>query len=394
MNAAQDEPDGFGSILESRVVGLDFPIPSAGRVSQKQQEQLLVFATLEELIRAELVLREPAEEGVQLVFPTAYRRDLPLSDAPGGDGVLFRFEGPTASIYATLVVRLARSSQFTRVDSWQSAARFDAHPGECTVCLRSDGEGKAELLIGYEDVPDLLRQQFERFVHAHLARRAVPGTIVRERQYSCPEDGTAFTARQVAQVLDRGRNSIICPVCEQRFPLRDDYEPPDSGDLATARMNTSADEGRDIAAASSVVRGKEEVHEFDVFLCHDWQDKSAVRDLALRLRDRGLRPWLDEQELRPGLPWQRALEEQVQRIPAAIVVVGSRIGPWQDQEMAAFLRQFTRRGCPVIPVLLPGAQRPDLPVFLDGMTWVDLAVTYPDPLDQLEWGITGRHPGW
>ena len=43
VNAAQDEPDGFGSILESRVVGLDFPVPSAGRVSEKQQEQLLVF---------------------------------------------------------------------------------------------------------------------------------------------------------------------------------------------------------------------------------------------------------------------------------------------------------------------------------------------------------------
>jgi hypothetical protein len=30
-----------------------------------------------------------------------------------------------------------------------------------------------------------------------------------------------------------------------------------------------------------------------------------------------------------------------------------------------------------------------LPTFLDGMTWVDLAASDPDPL---EWGITGRHP--
>jgi hypothetical protein len=46
----------------------------------------------------------------------------------------------------------------------------------------------------------------------------------------------------------------------------------------------------------------------------------------------------------------------------------------------------------VIPVRLPGAECPTLPVFLDGMTWVDLSATDPDPLDQLEWGITGRHP--
>jgi hypothetical protein len=86
------------------------------------------------------------------------------------------------------------------------------------------------------------------------------------------------------------------------------------------------------------------------------------------------------------------LEEQIQSIPAAAVIVGSRVGPWQDQELAAFLRQFVRRRCPVIPVLLPDAERPDLPTLLDGMTWVDLAVSDPDPLDQLEWGITGRHP--
>ena len=59
----------------------------------------------------------------------------------------------------------------------------------------------------------------------------------------------------------------------------------------------------------------------------------------------------------------------------------------------AFYRQFVRRQCPAIPVLLPGAERPELPVFLDEMTWVDLGDTEPDPLDQLEWGITGKHPG-
>jgi hypothetical protein len=74
------------------------------------------------------------------------------------------------------------------------------------------------------------------------------------------------------------------------------------------------------------------------------------------------------------------------------VIVGSRIGPWQDQELAGFLRQFVRRRCPVIPVLLPGAQRLMLPAFLEGMTWVDLTAADPDPLEQLEWGITGRHP--
>jgi GTPase SAR1 family protein len=393
VNAARDEPDGLGCILESKVIELDFAIPSATRVLVERQERLLVIATLEELIQNELVLREHTEDGVQLVFPSAYRRDLPASEAPKRNGAVFRFEGPIDNVYATLVVRLTRSDRFTRVETWQSAARFAADRGECTVYLKTDGEGKAELWIGYDDeVPPLLRMQFERFIHAHLDRRAIAGTVIRERQYSCPNDSTAFTPEQVEQVRNRGRESILCPVCEKRVSLRDDYEPATGADHSTAAMDASADVGRKKAAASTVLRGKEEVAEFDVFLCHNWDDKPAVREIAWQLRERGLRPWLDERELRPGLPWQRVLEEQIQSIPAAAVIVGSRVGPWQDQELAAFLRQFVRRRCPVIPVLLPDAERPDLPTLLDGMTWVDLAVSDPDPLDQLEWGITGRHP--
>jgi WD40 repeat protein len=392
VNAARDEPDGLGCILESKVIGLDFAIPSTARVPVERQERLLVLATLEELIQNELVLREHTEDGVQLVFPAAYRRDLPASEAPRGDGAVFRFEGPVDNVYATLIVRLTRSNRFTRVATWQSAARFAADTGECTVFLKTEGEGKAELWIGYDQVPSVLRTQFERFIHAHLERWAIPGTVVRERQYSCPDDGTAFTPEQVMQVRSRGRVRILCPVCERYVSLRDDYEPATGADHSTAAMDKSADVGRKKAAASTVLRGKEEVAEFDVFLCHNSEDKPAVRDLAQQLMERGLRPWLDERELRPGLPWQLVLEQQIQGIPAAAVIVGSQVGPWQDQELQAFLRQFARRRCPVIPVLLPGAQLLELPPFLDGMTWVDLARTDPDPLDQLEWGITGRHP--
>ncbi len=146
VNAAREEPDGLGSILETQVIGLDFTVPAAERVPGHRQEQLLVFATLEELIQHELVLRESLDDSVQLVFPSAFRRDLPASQAPKGDGVVFSFEGPIANIYATLIVRLTRSNRFTRKNTWQSAALFAADVGECTVYLKSDGEGQAELL--------------------------------------------------------------------------------------------------------------------------------------------------------------------------------------------------------------------------------------------------------
>ena len=94
VNAARDEPDGLGSILETKVVNVDFPLPATERVSDRLQERLLVLATLEELLLRELVLREPTEDGVQLVFPSAYRRDLPTSEMPNGERGRLPVRGP------------------------------------------------------------------------------------------------------------------------------------------------------------------------------------------------------------------------------------------------------------------------------------------------------------
>lgn len=137
-----------------------------------------------------------------------------------------------------------------------------------------------------------------------------------------------------------------------------------------------------------------ETDAFDVFLCHNSADKPVVKHIGQQLIAQGIRPWLDEWEMRPGLPWQEALEQQIGKIKSAAVFVGQNgMGPWQNLEQQAFLRDFVLRKTPVIPVLLPNApQKPELPVFLAGMMWVDFRKNDPDPLKQLIWGITGKRP--
>jgi hypothetical protein len=94
------------------------------------------------------------------------------------------------------------------------------------------------------------------------------------------------------------------------------------------------------------------------------------------------------------LPWQEALEEQLASIAAAAVFVGaSGFGPWQNRELRAFLDEFVRRQCPVIPVLLPSVTSPpQLPLFLRQMTWVDYRRDQKTALDLLVWGVTGERP--
>jgi formylglycine-generating enzyme required for sulfatase activity len=62
-------------------------------------------------------------------------------------------------------------------------------------------------------------------------------------------------------------------------------------------------------------------------------------------------------------------------------------------EIEAYLRRFVRNQCPVIPVLLSNApEQPELPLFLEGMTWVDFRRVSPKPMERLIWGITGIKP--
>lgn len=162
---------------------------------------------------------------------------------------------------------------------------------------------------------------------------------------------------------------------------------------------------------------------FDVFLCHNTRSKPTVKNIGKRLKRLGLRPWLDEWELRPGVSWQHALEDQIATIRSAAVFISEDgMGPWQDRELEAFLREFVERNCPVIPVILPPIKETalplppsstpgsliaafgrfgglnadkvlELPVFLRGNVWVDFRKNTPKPLDQLVWGITGSKAG-
>jgi len=131
---------------------------------------------------------------------------------------------------------------------------------------------------------------------------------------------------------------------------------------------------------------------FDVFMCHNSQEKDDVREINGLLRTHGVKTWFDEEQIPPGRLWQQLLEEQIEKIKAAAVFVGQTgTGPWQEVELRAFLTEFTRRRCPIIPIILPKCTAvPMLPLFLRQFTWVDFRKAEPDPFKKLLWGITGK----
>lgn len=116
---------------------------------------------------------------------------------------------------------------------------------------------------------------------------------------------------------------------------------------------------------------------FDIFLSYHSVDRTAVKIVADTLSNRGINPFFDKWNLRPGQPWLTEIEEALHTSKAFATFIGREgIGPVQVAEMrAAMNRKFREQGYPAIPVLLPGANpanRYHLPAFLAQQTWVDL----------------------
>jgi CheY-like chemotaxis protein len=146
---------------------------------------------------------------------------------------------------------------------------------------------------------------------------------------------------------------------------------------------------------SSSMMPTDSTRAYDVFLSYNSKDVTAAVALAERLRDAGIRVWIDAWALVPGRSWQEALESMIEQTRTAAVLVGpSGLGPWEIPEMRACLSECVSRSMPVIPVLLPGTQDcPVLPLFLRQFTWVDMrgGIT-PRCIERMVWGITGMRP--
>jgi GTPase SAR1 family protein len=396
IDAARGQPDGLGYISEDDALAGRFPIPEHARLPGQAEERLLLIATVEELLRHDLVLREPTDDGVDLVFPSQFTHDRPDAPDPATSDVVFWFDGAVKTIYATLAVRLSHVAAYRRAEMWRNASTYQARVGgTCGLRVREVDEGRGELTLFFDEAAsEETRFLFEDYVHAHLLTRALPGSALRERVFTCASCGYRLPADLVRRRQSRGDTSMRCPDCELvRISLLDRENRLGPASMQSVRqMNASADAGRDRAAATATIRGKEVAGDYDLFLSYNSKDRAAITEIAERLRTEGVLPWFDTSDIAPGQRWPDELERQIRTVRAGAVFIGPHgLGPWQEMEQQAFVNEHARREFRVIPVLLPGI--PDgieLPVFLAQWHAVDFRLAKPDPFDRLLWAVTGE----
>jgi WD40 repeat protein len=391
INAARDQPDASGAISEDAARRGKFRIPTDERLEDEGLERLLLAATVEEVLRHEIALREHSEEGPYLVFPTQARAEAPPLEAPDRIWLTISFEGPVQNIYATLVVRLAHSGLFARVATYRDATTFRARGSVMGMSIAEPSEGRGELRLFTQGPGDATAEAwFSDYVIAHVRRRAIADSVVADTTVRCGECGYEIGQETLRLARDRGLTEIVCPLCRTSIAVPTP-EVEDVNELVVKQMDASADAERNLSAAQAALRGKEQVGEFDVFLAHNSSDKPQVRRLADNLRGFGLNPWFDEEQIPPGRWFQDRIENAIGAVrSAAIVIGGEGLGRWEFVEIRAFIAECVERDIPVIPVLLPGAQMPSELKFLKQLGYVTFSesIDDADSLDRLVWGIT------
>jgi len=76
------------------------------------------------------------------------------------------------------------------------------------------------------------------------------------------------------------------------------------------------------------------VEDFDIFLSHNSADKPAVEDIAHKLKDAGVEPWLDKWYLVPGKTFQSGLTEALRSCRTCAVFIGPKgVGDWAREEV-------------------------------------------------------------
>ncbi|SNY55135.1 hypothetical protein [Paractinoplanes atraurantiacus] len=382
--AARDQPDGLGNIAEDDALAGRFPLPAEDRLPPAE-ERLLLIAVVEELLRHDLVLREPTVDGVDLVFPSQLTVDRPDSPEQEAADIIFRFDGAVQSVYATLAVRLGHVPEYRRVGMWRDASDYRARVGGvCGLRIRQVQEGRGELTVYFSAAAsEQTRFLFEEYVRQHLEARAVPGSVERDRVFTCPGCAYRVPVDLVRRRQARGNRDMACPDCEDvRISLLDREERLPRPEVR--QMNASADLTRDRSAATASVLGKEQTRDYDVYVSFDQSDSAVAADLVEQFRQVGLLACVSSDDTgQSGIRLKMAQSR-------AVAVLLSPMGVWRkqiDELTAAHDEHLKRPGFRVVVIDLPGAEGAELPDF-ERMVYVSLGEGF-EPIRQ---AITGDRP--
>jgi hypothetical protein len=218
VRAVRAHLDEIGSIAEADVLAGNFAVSKEIKL-ERDDEDVVLRAMVETLLKRGLCLKEMTGKGAMLVFPAYFRRDRPEQTEHPPAYVRYSFTGSLDEVYTTLVVRLHHTDSFVRDQLWRDAADFKTPATGLRAGLklerRPESAGTITVFLDPK-ISDDVKATFRKFVHDHLiderARRAM--NVEWERFYVCDRCGNAIDQKAARRALAAGKTDILCPDCD------------------------------------------------------------------------------------------------------------------------------------------------------------------------------------
>lgn len=132
--------------------------------------------------------------------------------------------------------------------------------------------------------------------------------------------------------------------------------------------------------------------EFDIFLSYKSENAAWAEKLQRSLQIRGVKVWLDKDQIRPGDRFAEALENGIKTCKSVglIVTPESVASQWVKEEYYRALSYANEGTLQLIPILL---EKTEMPGFLSSRHYIDFSdnTLWEQNVDHLIWpGITGK----
>ncbi len=218
VRAVRAHSDEIGCIAEADVLRGNFPVPEEVKL-EHDDEDVVLRAMVETLLKRGLCLKETTGAGALLVFPVFFRRDRPeLTEHPPAY-VRYTFTGSLDEVYTTLVVRLNHTDSFERDQLWRDAVDFKTPATGLRAGLKLDRKPESSGAITVfldPKIPIEVKATFMKFVHNHLAderaRRA--SNVERERFHVCDRCGHPVDRLASRNAIAARKKDIYCQNCD------------------------------------------------------------------------------------------------------------------------------------------------------------------------------------
>lgn len=220
---ARRNQKGLGSLEEQLLMFGKYKFPELEKLN-KAEKDILIDSVAVLFLDHNICFREtdPLNGRAYLVFPELINLKKPLigDDVLVEDGVAYTVSGAVENVYASLVVLMGYTQNFTRTNQWQNHASYEVGKDRVSVCgfrMEEERAGELDFVLYFgTNTPTSVKMLFQGLFENFLARRKL--TVQRIEPVMCSKKHIINRAI-VREQMSSGEEFAFCSRCGEKVML-------------------------------------------------------------------------------------------------------------------------------------------------------------------------------